>query len=63
MEYLNTLPGFTKAKIRKGVNAYSAICYICKTRVEPGVGIRNTVKGPFSMIHKVAHKGCVDKGE
>jgi len=56
--YLNSIPGYEKRAIPTRVNAYDAICEVCRKIVPAGTGIRITVKGAFSNIHKVRHKEC-----
>jgi len=58
MNTLDQLPGFIKAKVLPGVNAYNGICEICRKVVPAGTGVRRTVKGPFSLIHKIRHHEC-----
>ena len=57
-EYLESIPGFIKVKIVSGINAYAGICEVCRKVVPAGAGIRITIKGPFSLIHKIRHKEC-----
>jgi len=57
-EYLESLPGFIKTKIKPGINAYNGVCEVCRKMVPANTGIRITIKGPFSYIHKIRHKEC-----
>jgi hypothetical protein len=58
--YLDSIPGFIRAKIIPGINAYKGVCEVCRKVVPAGTGIRTTVKGPFSYIHKIRHKECAE---
>jgi hypothetical protein len=57
--YVESLPGFKHAKVVPGINAYDAICVACHKPVKAGTGVRVTVRGPFSRVHKVWHHECV----